>query len=142
MPCTDCTQHPKLNHPAKVPFQVPTGYTGCTLASLARALPEPIPGTPYALPRVAVDGTIIYAHDEQPPPPDINGYRRNLDDPWRFHPLWNECTMRIHGTSRNRRSGAINVVMICNHPNSPHQGVRLTHPHCADCLLRLSKDNP
>jgi len=143
MGCSNCnkpTIEPRRVRPV---FQAPTGYTGCALSSLRDALPPPMPDSFYDLPHIADDGSIIYAerYEGQPTPPAVHGYHRNSDDPWRFHPLWTECAMRIHGTSRNRRNGTINIIMICNHPQHPKQGIRLAHTDCNECLLRLPRND-
>jgi hypothetical protein len=139
MTCRDCDSDKSAAIEQPVVFQFPTGYTGCTLGSLCGALPPPIPGTPYNLPRITGKGVIIYTpnFEGQLPPPEINGYQRDFDDPWRFYPLWKECVMRIHGTSRNRQRGSINVRMICNHPECQYAGKYVTVLECETCSYRL-----
>lgn len=140
MGCKDCdTQIQEGSVPIQKPVVFPQGYTGCTLGTLAQALPSELLGAPYPLPRITESGDIIYAQRDVAlkPPPDIDGYVRDQDDPWRFHPLWTECVMRIHGTRRNRSTGAINVVMICNHPQCAYRGGRIAYTDCNTCPHRM-----
>ena len=144
MACSNCK--PSTTSPAtppQTPPAFPTGYTGCALSSLRYALPPPLPNTLYELPYITDDGTIIYTktNANQTPPPEINGYSRDPDDLWCFHPLWPECAMRIHGLTRKRHTGAINIVMLCNHPESPQQSQRLTHHDCLNCSLRFPRND-
>jgi hypothetical protein len=146
MGCQDCNKKPEeaIRYGRRIKPQMPSGYTGCYLRHLGLALPEsPVLGAYYSLPRVASDGTIIYAqeHDDQKPPPDINGYMRCADDPFRFYPLWGECLMRMGGLRYNRDFGFVDVVMICNHPACPHAGKYLSVVDCVSCSNRLGPTN-
>jgi len=144
MACRDCSQPRTSPRKTREAFHAPQGYTGCALSTLAYALPDdPLPQADYSLPSIDRDGVITYtpSYDGQEPPPAINGYCRDLANLWRFTPLWPECAMRIHGVTRNRKTGCINVVMICNHPEDPEYGRRLVHKHCQACPFRLARND-
>ncbi len=85
------------------------------------------------------DGSILYPeHDRQwaEPPRDINGYQRDPDNPFRFLPLWKECTLR-HGIAvRYPQCGCIEIIMRCNNPTATCFGNRITWEECRDCQVR------
>lgn len=140
MGCDGCDKKPKRIGTEKVANHFPTGFTGNRMSILRAMLPEhPTPDAYYSLPKIMEDGTIIYAEEfeGQKPPPEINGYLRSPDDPFRFYPQWNECQMRIIGLRYDRTRGSINVSMICNNPGCKHSGHRLTVLECHDCDCRL-----
>lgn len=141
MGCEDCDKKPIQGvYPEQPVMVLPSGYTGNRLHVLGLTLSDnPNPDAYYSLPKVTSDGSIIYAQEreDQSPPPEINGYIRCVDDPFRFAPLWDECLMRIVGTTYNRVCGYIDVVMICNHPDCQYAGKRLTVLECESCPHRL-----
>lgn len=84
------------------------------------------------------DGSIEYPQrgDELDVPPDINGYKRDLDNPWLFRPLWNDCKFRLQGTKLIGGCGALEVVMVCQHGQSNHYLKELQSKHCDMCRVR------
>jgi len=141
MSCKDCDKKSPTRIKGKgVVSHFPSGFTGNRMSVLRLMLPEnPASGTYYSLPKIMEDGTVIYAEEfeGQTPPPEINGYVRSPDDSFRFLPQWDECQMRIIGLRYNRVTGAINITMICNHPECKYSGRRLTVLECRSCEQRL-----
>ena len=77
-------------------------------------------------------GAIVYENNGDPPL-EINGYQRDLENPFRFTSLWPECSLR-HGVGvRYVKCGCINVIMRCNNPASPNFADRVKHTECQQC---------
>jgi hypothetical protein len=122
----------------KLPQVVHAQYrvNGHPLAALVfTLLTDAPPGSRYAAPVVLSDGSIEYARVDGDPPPDIDGYERCQDNPWKFLPLWPACAVRMQGT-RRERSGAIDVVMLCQHPEHERFGKPVKYVGCSACPLR------
>lgn len=82
-----------------------------------------------------LDGSIRYEHEGEPPR-DINGYKRDPNDPFHFVPLWPECSLR-HGVGvRYANCGCIDIIMRCNNPDTPQFGNRVNHEQCQVCQWR------
>jgi len=90
--------------------------------------------------RIEEDGMIVYEKEEGEweTPKDINGYRRDPNNPWRFIPLWPPCVMRHQIGIRYANCGCINVIMRCNHPEHPKYVDRIGHEDCQACPLRIA----
>lgn len=85
--------------------------------------------------RFEPDGSIVYEPDTTEPQ-EINGYQRDPENPHRFTPLWEPCSLR-HGIGvRYANCGCINVIMRCNHPEHPKYLDRVSHHDCQQCPLR------
>jgi hypothetical protein len=84
------------------------------------------------------DGSIEYPHrgDEPGIPPDINGYQRDPDDTFLFHPLWNNCMFRLQGIDMLGKSGCIEVVMVCQYGRCKYYMKELQTKHCEHCQYR------
>jgi len=81
------------------------------------------------------DGSITYEQEDDPPR-DINGYKRDPDNPWHFIPLWPECKLR-HGTGvRYANCGCIDIIMRCSNPDTVQFGNRVSHEQCQNCQGR------
>jgi hypothetical protein len=85
------------------------------------------------------DGSIEYpkAEKDWEPPRDINGYVRDPNNKWLFHPLWTVCGLRYQMAFLKANCGCIDVIMRCNNPQSPEFGARLAHETCAKCPVRI-----
>jgi len=83
------------------------------------------------------NGCICYEHsNDETPPRDINGYKRDPNNPFRFIPLWPECLLR-HGMGvRYTNCGCIDVIMRCNNPDAIQFGDRVGHEQCCVCQWR------
>ena len=81
------------------------------------------------------DGTIVYEKGGEEPL-DINGYRRDPNDPFRFIPLWLECTLRHAVGVRYAKCGCINIIMRCNNPDAVQFMDRVSHEQCQNCQWR------
>lgn len=80
-------------------------------------------------PRLAGDTT---------PPDDIDGFQRDQDNPWLFHPVWLECAVRAEGT-KLKPNGCIDVVMACNNPAAPTFMKPVKCATCQTCVFRLTR---
>lgn len=131
---------------ASLPTVVHGSYDtgGHQLQGLRHTIPPPDGKTrTYGRPEFHQDGSIEYPTQEGPPPADINGFYRDEQNPFLFHPLWGECTARMQGCKMNPISGEIDVKMVCNNPDAIgnfHQFV--TSQQCADCPVRRARKNP
>lgn len=135
MSCCDETKNTVVG-PKPQQVNVTVGFVD--LQSLAHTLP-PADGIArhFERPMFLSDGSIEYPPSQRPPP-DINGYERDPKNHCLFKPLWNECGARMHGT-KTKRSGAINVVMICNNPQATDYTKYLTHEQCLNCPVRKTR---
>ena len=80
-------------------------------------------------------GAIVYEKENWEPPRDIDGYRRDPQDPWRFLPLWPVCALRLCTGVRLVNCGCIGVIMRCNDPRSTVLGQQVKYSQCAQCKL-------
>lgn len=99
-----------------------------------RAAPLP-PKKDSRIPRIESDGAIVYEKREGDwePPRDINGYRRDPDNPWRFISLWPECERRAPIKKRAANHGCVRVVMKCKNRDSNLHGEVVTYEQCQQC---------
>ncbi len=113
------------------------------LAAIALSLPavDPIKDAErtFRRPIFHDDGSIEYPREEGSwePPRDINGYVRDPDNDFLFHPLWLSCGLRHQTAILRPGCGCIDVIMRCNSPQSPEFGARLAHETCAKCPVRV-----
>jgi len=116
------------------------GYVGCRLSDLAYILPKMPEDSPYQSLEMDADGTLTYTPkiDGAPFPPYINGYVRDPNNPYRFLPLWLDCTTRTLGLSKGKPPGSINIHMGCNNPGCTTHKKYVNHQQCAQCPLRES----
>jgi len=103
-------------------------------SSIRNSMPMPGLGT-YSLPTVHNAGSIEYAPVDAQPPPEPNGYLRDPQNPWLFHPVWPECQLRMAGV-RKDKSGVIDVKMVCNNPGVPQFMKFVKADDCAACTKR------
>ncbi len=82
------------------------------------------------------DGSIIYDKDGWEPPRDIDGYRRDPQNAWRFLPLWPVCPMRLATGVRLLNCGCVGVIMRCNHPQASTFSQQVTYAQCETCRSR------
>lgn len=136
------------NENAKAPSQAsidrildsipPSVHFGVSLKDLGFTLP-PDDGVHrlYPRPKFHEDGSIEYTNGGGDPPPEINGYKRDALNPRLYHPIWPECALRMQGTKMTRKTGAIDVVMVCNNPEVKEHFMRnVTAETCVNCPLR------
>jgi hypothetical protein len=116
---------------------LPPGYVGCKLSAFAYVLPPSLSGAPYQTPVIEPDGSIVYTPTKNlPPPPKVAGYKTDPDNPWRFTPLWPDCTTRRGSISQHPRLGIIRIFMTCNSPECKRLGKVLTPEMCRHCDYR------
>jgi len=124
---------------------VPPSEPRPDLAAIALTLPvetpEKIADRTFKPPTFHDDGSIEYPKGEKDwePPRDINGYVRDPDNKWLFHPLWPVCGLRHQMAFLKANCGCIDVVMRCNNPQAPEFGQRVAHDTCINCPVRLGK---
>lgn len=87
---------------------------------------------------IETDGSIIYAQEEGDwePPKDINGYKRDPENPWRFIPLWPKCLRRMPKGTRTKRCGCLQLTMVCDNPASELHTKTVTDAECQQCPVR------
>jgi hypothetical protein len=109
--------------------------------SLPVEAPEKIADRTFKPPIFHDDGSIEYPKGEKDwePPRDINGYVRDPDNKWKFHPLWPVCGLRHQTAFLKANCGCIDVIMRCNNPQAPEFGQRLGHDTCIKCPVRLKQ---
>jgi hypothetical protein len=112
------------------------------LAAIALTLPAPNPEKDaertFQRPIFHADGRIEYPRRDKDwePPQNINGYVRDPDNKWVFHPLWVPCAFRHQTAFLKANCGCIDVICRCNSPQSPMFAQRLAHETCANCPVR------
>lgn len=113
----------------------PQGYG---LASIRHTIYDDGKERMYSFPKIHDDGTVEYDRKgtEPEPPPDIRGYRRDADNPFLFHPAWPDCSFRMQGARIDQNTGALQLVMVCNHPEAEHFGKYVSAVNCDECPVR------
>ena len=91
---------------------------------------------PFSRPAIHQDGSIEYPVTGDKPPAEINGYLRDATNKWLFRPTWVPCRLRMSGIKPNKKTGEINVVMVCNNPPAEQFHKFVTAPECATCPVR------
>ena len=82
--------------------------------------------------RVMADGSIVYSQKGHEPPPEIEGFRRDPGNAWRFIKLWKPCIHRIQA-QKVKPCGAIGLLTICNNEALPCRGSEVTFAECQVC---------
>ena len=100
--------------------------------------PEKVADRTFKTPIFHDDGSIEYPKGEKDwePPQNINGYVRDEQNKWLFHPLWVPCQLRHQMAFMKANCGCIDVIMRCTNPQAPEFGQRLSHEVCAKCPFR------
>lgn len=123
------------------PVSLPPSVPRPDLAAIELTLPadKPEADRTFKPPIFHDDGSIEYpkAEKDWEPPRDINGYVRDPNNKWLFHPLWPVCGLRYQMAFLKANCGCIDVIMRCNNPQSPEFGARLAHETCAKCPVRV-----
>lgn len=109
------------------------GQTRADLQGIQNTLPPMVPGRDRPV-HFESDGVIVYEPGEEPQ--DINGYRRDPNNPFRFLPLWPLCNLRCAVGVRLAKCGCINIIMRCNNPAIKHFADRISHSDCERCQQR------
>ncbi len=132
--------------PPPTPVAVPTPTVASEprpdLAAIALTLPAPNPEKDaertFRRPIFHDDGSIEYPREEGSwePPRDINGYARDPNNNFLFHPLWLPCALRHQSAIMRPGCGCIEVIMRCNSPQATKFGQRLAHTDCEACPVR------
>jgi hypothetical protein len=144
--CGGCNDKPGPSQAAidRILSKIPTSvHAGVSLKNLGFTLP-PDDGLVrlYPRPKFHEDGSIEYTNGGGAPPPEINGYKRDSHNPRLFHPIWPECVMRMQGTKMDRKTGAIDLVMVCNHPEvKDHFMKNVPADACVGCPSRKAQQN-
>ena len=147
-PCPECPNQPEIveGEPsirdATVPKKPGRGwvlYTGgppeAHLSMMQHTLPDD-----YTYGRFLPDGSILYDQrpDDWEPPSLVEGYERDGQDSWSFHPLWESCQLRMYRTEIKKQCRCIQVFVMCIHPeatlNDHGEG---TYEGCKGCPHRV-----
>lgn len=85
------------------------------------------------------DGSIQYVKRGPEPPPDLDGYKRDPRNFWRFVPQWQACQHRLQNQFL-KSCGAIGLLTICRHPDGPKENRREVNFNiCSTCPLSKVK---
>jgi hypothetical protein len=89
------------------------------------------------------DGAIVYTKtaDRDEPPKDINGYKRDPNNAWRFIPLWLPCLLRHQTGVRFAACGCIDIIMRCNNPDAQQFGDKVKYTDCKQCQKRTTLES-
>lgn len=147
-PCPECPNHPEIEGvepsipDAIVPKEPAMGwvlYTGgppeTHLAMMQHTLPDD-----YTYGYFLPDGSIHYDKrpDDWEPPGLVEGYERDGQDSWSFHPLWESCQLRMYGTEIKKQCRCIQVVAVCNHHKVElNDHGEVTYEMCKGCTHRV-----
>jgi hypothetical protein len=116
-----------------------SGSVGHQLQALQTSMP-PDDGKPrlFIRPIFHPDGSIEYPQDKiiTRDPKEPNGYIRDTNNRFLFHPLWGECTKRMQGLQMDPKTAEVDVKMVCSHPETPHSMKFVTALNCSECPLR------
>ncbi len=146
--CRACTNiHPDdvathITLPLPAPPPVPPSEPRPDMAAIPLTIPaaDPVKDAErtFQRPIFHADGRIEYPRREKDwePPQNINGYVRDPDNKWVFHPLWVPCAFRHQTAFLKANCGCIDVICRCNSPQSPLFAQRLAHETCANCPVR------
>jgi hypothetical protein len=141
-PCNDCPNQPKTENGEQTipdivaPIKHSGGPPEIHLAMMQHTLPPS-----YSRAHFLPDGSIQYTKgpDDWEPPSPIEGYERDAENPWFFRPLWKSCQLRMFGTEIKEACECIQVVTICNHPETELDGHgEVTFAMCEECPHRES----
>ncbi len=146
-PCNDCPNQSETveSEPgipaADIPKKPAKGlviYTGGLpehhLSMMQHTLPPD-----YTYGRFLPDGSILYDQrlGDWEPPSLVEGYERDGQDSWSFHPLWESCKLRMYGTEIKENCKCIQVISLCNHPEvKPNDHGEVTYEMCQGCTHR------
>lgn len=94
----------------------------------------------FGRPTFHSDGRIEYPKrpGDWEPPAEIDGYERDGENKWLFHPKWDFCNLRMMGAALKENCGCISVVSKCMHPLAPTFNQFVTHADCSTCPHRRS----
>lgn len=86
--------------------------------------------------RTQRDGSIVYIKKGDEPPPDLDGYKRDPNNLWRFFPLWKTCSHRLQNQYL-KPCGALGILSFCRHPDGPTENRReVSYDICSKCTLK------
>lgn len=160
MPCKGCDDPvmptrpvPKINRPdprpePPQPAVLPQGfvvYGGGKPERLLSLMGQTLPPDDgierdFARPVFNQDGSIEYPKrpGDWEPPGEIDGYERDGENKWLFHPKWDFCPLRLMGAALKPNCGCISVVSRCIHPATSTFNQYVTHADCHSCPVRTS----
>jgi len=92
----------------------------------------------FGRPRVQPDGGLIIAKKGWEPPPPIEGYDRDPNNPWRFTPAWAPCDMRQR-IIVIKSCGATGIKMVCKCPQAPTFQADVKLSICKKCPFKTKK---
>ncbi len=142
MACQNCPEEILYDKPKDAVGWVV--YTGgppqLHLAMMQKTLPKD-----FSRAKFLPDGSILYVKgpSDWEPPSAIEGYRRDAENPWLFHPLWKSCQLRMYGAIVKESCRCIQVLAVCNHPKiEPDAHGEVTFAMCEACQRRVPIPEP
>ena len=134
-----CTHSDRPN-PNPIFFEYDTRCTNCQLRQGSsqgsrpdlQAIERTLPASRHTPPTFHSDGSIEYQRSNSEPL-DIDGYVRDSNNHWLFHPLWNECALRHAVAYFKAACGCVTIVSRCNNPQASEFGQRVSHKTCERC---------
>ncbi len=140
-PCQDCPEQPIESGPAR-PEKPAIGwviYTGGPpenhLAMMQHTLPSDFKRAHFLS-----NGSIQYEKgpDDWEPPSPIEGYERDVENDWLFHPLWESCQHRMYGTEIKEACECIQVLTMCTYPDTElNKHGKVVFTICKSCPQRV-----
>ena len=134
--CDKCTCS---KSPATKPKPEPRPDLKAIALTLPVESPEKIADRTFKPPIFHDDGSIEYPKGEKDwePPKDINGYARDPDNKWLFHPQWPVCSLRYMAAFLKANCGCIDIIARCNNPKASMFGQRIGPETCIKCPVRI-----
>lgn len=86
--------------------------------------------------RLLSDGSVEYAKKGREPPPDLDGFKRDPGNAWKFLPLWPKCKKRIQ-TQSMKQCGAISVLTVCANQECPLKQLQVSYEQCLACQFKV-----
>ncbi len=107
------------------------------LQAISTSLPPARPGKDRRF-TMELDGSIVYEQEEGEwePPRNLKGYKRDLENPFRFTPLWPKCVKRFPRPYRSESCCCVQVNMKCLYRQSKWFDEDVTYQQCQQCSVR------
>ena len=96
-------------------------------ATLAMTIPQD-----YTRATVHRDGSLEYTESDWEPPSPIDGYERDAENQWLFHPKWKSCRWRQYGVAVKLKCQCLDVIARCS-----LTGCWVQFTDCSECGARL-----
>lgn len=88
--------------------------------------------------RMLPDGSIEYARKGHEPPPELDGFKREPGNPWKFLPVWPKCKKRIQ-TQSMKPCGALSILTVCANGECPLKQQAVSFEQCNGCQYKVTE---